>query len=91
MTVCHVPDDQRLAFADGVDDSLDDHVMDCDFCQAFLADLWQDELDRDLTEPVMKMIGLEELVMEIIKLGGGILARYGEAAKTYGAGREPEE
>ena len=91
MTVCQVPDDQRVAFADGIDDSLDEHVMDCDFCQAFLADLWQHELDKDLTEPVMKIIDLEELVMEIIKLGGDILARYGEAAKVYGAGREPEE
>lgn len=91
MIDCRVEDAQRLAFADGVDDSIDSHVMECDRCQAFLAELWEGDLQNDLTDPVMKAIGLEELLIEIVKLGGGILARYGRAAKTYGGGVESEQ
>lgn len=91
MIECHIEDAQRIAFAEGEDDTIDAHVMECDRCQAFLAELWEGDLQTDLTEPVMKAIGLEELVIEIVRLGGDILARYGRAAKTYGTGIESDE
>ena len=79
MTVCAITDVQRIDFAEGVDDSIDEHVMTCDECQAFLAELWSGQLQSDLSEPVMRVVGLEEFVIAVIKEGGGILARIGEA------------
>ncbi len=88
MTVCAITDIQRIDFAEGVDDSIDEHVMTCDECQAFLAELWTGQLQTDLSEPVMRVVGLEEFVIAVIKEGGGILARIGEALRVYGMGDE---
>ena len=88
MTGCEITDIQRVDFAEGVDDSIDDHVMNCDECQAFLAELWDGQLQTDLSEPVMRVVGLEEFVIAVIKEGGGILARIGEALRVYGLGEE---
>lgn len=88
MTSCEITDIQRVDFAEGVDDSIDEHVMTCDECQAFLAELWDGQLQSDLSEPVMRVVGLEEFVIAVIKEGGGILARIGEALRVYGLGEE---
>ena len=88
MTACAITDIQRIDFAEGVDDSIDEHVMTCDECQAFLAELWHGQLQTDLSEPVMRVVGLEEFVIAVIKEGGGILARIGEALRVYGMGDE---
>lgn len=88
MTTCAISDIQRIDFAEGVDESIDEHVMTCDECQAFLAELWDGQLEHDLSEPVMRVVGLEEFVIAVIKEGGGILARIGEALRVYGLGEE---
>ena len=90
MTTCGISDLQRLDFAEGVDDSIDEHVMTCDECQSFLAELWEDQLQVDLTEPVMRMVGLEEFLIAVIKESGGILARIAHALRVYGMGEESE-
>lgn len=90
MTTCGISDIQRIEFAEGVDDTIDEHVMTCDECQAFLAELWEGQLQTDLTEPVMRMIGLEEFLIAVIKEGGGILARIAHALRVYGMGEESE-
>ena len=90
MTTCGISDIQRIDFAEGVDDSIDEHVMTCDECQAFLAELWEGQLQKDLTEPVMRMVGLEEFVIAVIREGGGILARIAHALRVYGMGEESE-
>ena len=88
MNHCTITDIQRIDFAEGIDDSIDEHVLTCDQCQAFLAELWDGQLENDLTEPVMRVVGLEEFVIAVIKEGGGILARIGEALRVYGMGEE---
>ncbi|MBT8211815.1 MAG: hypothetical protein HKN80_02300 [Acidimicrobiia bacterium] len=88
MTVCAITDIQRIDFAEGADDSIDEHVMTCDECQDFLAELWHGQLQTDLSEPVMRVVGLEEFVIAVIKEGGGILARIGKALRVYGMGEE---
>jgi hypothetical protein len=90
MTTCRITDIQRIDFAEGLDNSIDEHVMTCDRCQAFLAELWEGQLERDLTEPVMRMVGLEEFFIAVIKEGGGILARIARALRVYGMGEESE-
>ena len=90
MTTCDISDVQRIDFAEGVDESIDEHVMTCDECQAFLAELWRGQLQTDLSEPVLRLVGLEEFVIAVIKEGGGILARFGEALRVYGLGEEGE-
>ena len=88
MNSCTITDVQRIDFAEGMDDSIDEHVLTCDQCQAFLAELWDGQLETDLSEPVMRVVGLEEFVIAVIKEGGGILARIGEALRVYGMGEE---
>jgi hypothetical protein len=88
MNHCTITDVQRIDFAEGIDDSIDEHVLTCDQCQAFLAELWDGQLENDLSEPVMRVVGLEEFVIAVIKEGGGILARIGEALRVYGMGEE---
>lgn len=88
MNACTITDVQRIDFAEGIDDSIDEHVLTCDRCQAFLAELWDGQLVNDLSEPVMRVVGLEEFVIAVIKEGGGILARIGEALRVYGMGEE---
>ncbi len=64
--------------------------MTCDYCQDFLAELWAGQLQTDLTGPVMRVVGLEEFVVAVVKEGTGILARLAEALRVYGLGREEE-
>lgn len=85
---CDITDAQRFDFAEGADNSIDEHVMTCDECQEFLAALWEGQLSRDLTDEVMTVVGLEEFVIAVLKEGGGILARLARALKTYGLGRD---
>ena len=85
---CDITDAQRFDFADGSDDSIDEHVMTCDECQEFLAALWEGQLSRDLTDEVMTVVGLEEFVIAVLKEGGGILARLARALRTYTMGRD---
>lgn len=86
MSTCTITDIQRIDFAEGEDNSIDEHVLTCDECQAFLAELWEGQLTTDLSEPVMRVVGLEEFLIAVIKEGGGILARIGEALRVYGLG-----
>ena len=88
MSSCTITDIQRIDFAEGEDNSIDEHVLTCDVCQSFLAELWEGQLETDLSEPVMRVVGLEEFVIAVIKEGGGILARIGEALRVYGMGEE---
>lgn len=89
-TTCGITDVQRFDFAEGTDDSIDEHVMTCDECQEFLAALWEGQLSRDLTGEVMTIVGLEEFVIAVLREGGGILSRIAEALRVYGMGREDD-
>ena len=84
MRSCQTSDDLLFAFVDGLDESLDDHVADCDECQAFLAELWQGELTTDLTEPVMERIRLAEFIANVAKFGADVAAAMGRAVVEYG-------
>ena len=93
---CGVGDGVLYDFADGlmVDSSrvsvpeavIDAHVANCDECQAFLAEVWDGELETDLVEPVMRVVELERFLIDLVRLGSGIVARFIEAAKRYGLG-----
>jgi len=90
---CEVHDDRLIAFADGLDFDIDfdNHVADCEECQAFLAELWEGELEADLVEPIVAMIRLELFVIEAAKLGSGIVADMLQAFTRYldpGLGKE---
>ena len=88
MRTCNTTDDLLFAFVDGLDESLDDHVAGCDECQAFLAELWQGELQADLTEPVMERIRLAEFVANAARFGADVAAAMGRAIVAYGPGAE---
>ena len=88
MNACTITDVQRIDFAEGIDDSIDEHVLTCDQCQAFLAEMCEGKLANDLSEPLMREVGLEEFFFAEINEGGGILARIGEALRVYGMGEE---
>lgn len=93
---CGVVDEVLFDFADGGDVGVvtaweaealvDDHVADCDECQAFLAEVWSGALELDLTEPVIRIIEMERLLIDIAKLGTGILAEFAQALLRYGGG-----
>ena len=53
-----------------------------------LAELWQGELERDLTEPVIKRIRFDQFVREIVALGSDVAFRLAEAAVEYTVGRD---
>ena len=86
MRACKTTDDLLFAFVDGLNDGLDEHVANCDECQAFLAELWQGELAEDLAEPVMARIRLADFVSDVAKLGFDIAAAMGRGILTYGPG-----
>ena len=88
MRSCQTTDDLLFAFVDGLDESLDDHVLDCDECQAFLAELWQGELPQDLSEPVMERIRLAEFVANVAKFGADVAAAMGRAFVEYSPGAD---
>lgn len=93
---CGVADGVLFDFADGlvVDSArvtvpeieVDAHVAGCDGCQAFLAELWDGQLETDLVEPVLRIVELERFLIDLARLGSGIVARFIEAAKRYGLG-----
>ena len=82
---CEVHDDRLIAFAGGVDFEIDfdEHVADCDECQAFLAELWEGGLDHDLVEPIVAIIRLELFLIEAAKLGSGVVADMFQALARY--------
>ncbi len=101
MRACRVNDAVLYDFADGVvvdlarievpESDIDAHVESCDDCQAFLAELWAGELETDLVEPVLRICELERFLIDVAKLGSGILAELVEAAKRYGLGARNDD
>ena len=101
MRSCLVDDAVLYDFADGVavadpgivvrEADIDAHVAGCDECQAFLAELWDGDLETDLVEPVLRVVELERFLLDVAKLGTGIVAELIEAAKRYGFGVESNE
>jgi hypothetical protein len=93
---CGVADGVLYDFADGLmidsgrvavpEIDVDAHVANCDECQAYLAELWDGELATDLVEPVLRIVELERFLIDLTKLGAGIVGRFIEAAKRYGLG-----
>jgi len=98
---CHVDDGVLYDFADGIvidisrisvpENAIDAHVADCDECQAFLAEVWDGELETDLVEPVLRIVELERFLLDVAKLGSGILSELIEAAKRYGLGVKDDD
>ena len=86
MRDCRTSDELLFDFVDGIDVSLDEHVASCDECQGFLAELWQGELDTDLTEPIMHRIRLSEFAADVARMGADIMAAFGRAIVAYGPG-----
>ena len=82
MRACHTTDERLFDFVDGIED-LDAHVATCDECQAFLAELWQGELGRDLSEPVKQKIRFDQFLSEIVGLGVNIVTALGRATAEY--------
>lgn len=80
---CAVRDEQLVAFAAGVDFDLDAHVVTCEQCQDFLAELWDGGLDHDLVEPVVAAIRLELFLLDAARLGSGIVADMLQALMRY--------
>ena len=79
---CGISGADLRSFAAG-DTALDDHVPECDECQVFLADLWSGGLERDLSEPVVRLLLLEEFLHETGRLGFDMASRYGKAMARY--------
>lgn len=80
---CLIQDDQLRAFAAGVDFDLDEHVETCDECQAFLAELWDGDLEHDLVEPVVQYLRLELYLIDVVSEASGLAARMARAALRY--------
>ena len=57
---CNVTDDTRIEFALGNSAELDEHLDTCSECQDFLSILWSDEMDRDLSVPVLNALKLQQ-------------------------------
>jgi len=101
MRSCLVNDAVLYDFADGVpvatgriavpEADIDAHVATCDECQAFLAELWDGDLEADLVEPVLRVVELEQFLVDVARLSTGIVAELVEAAKRYGLGVENDE
>lgn len=66
------------------EENIDEHIAQCDECQAFLSELWAGSLDTDLSEPVVRILELEKFLVDTAKLGGGMLADLMRAISTYG-------
>jgi hypothetical protein len=101
MRACRVNDAVLYDFADGVtvdiarisvpETDIDAHVAGCDECQGFLAELWAGELETDLVEPVLRVVELERFLLDVARLGTGIVAELIEALRRYGLGARRDE
>ena len=80
---CLIRDDQLVAFAAGYEFDLDEHVADCDECQAFLAELWDGELENDLVQPVVQYLRMELFLIDVARTGTGLAARMAKAMLRY--------
>ena len=80
---CLVRDDQLVAFAAGYEFDLDEHVAGCDECQAFLAELWDGELENDLVQPVVQYLRMELFLIDVARTGTGLAARMAQAMLRY--------
>lgn len=87
MRTCHTTDERLFGFVDGIED-LDSHVASCDECQAFLAELWEGELSRDLRPPVIRRIRFDQFLSEIVGLGVNIVGAMGRATAEYTFGAD---
>lgn len=91
MRSCATADERLYAFVDGLDESLDDHVVGCDECQAFLADLWIGELKTDLTDPVLRQIAFEKFLSDVARLGFDVAGAMARGAIEYTVGRDERD
>lgn len=88
---CDLTVEQRIAFAAGESTEVGEHILTCDECQLFLAELWGETLSRDLTPQVMRALELEQFVLDVTKLGGSVLARFAQAMAVYLLGKRASE
>lgn len=84
---CVVTDDQLVSFADGESSDIEDHIFTCDECQADLALLWEDLLEVNVAEPVLRAIRIDWLVSGMLSTGVGVASRITTAAVHYLMGR----
>ena len=84
---CGITDEQLVAFADGTITDIEDHVFSCDHCQADLALVWEDALDINVAEPVVKAVRLDWLVSGVMATGMGVAGRIASALVHYLTGR----
>lgn len=88
MTTCNITDDGRIDFALGTSTELDDHIETCSECQDYLAQLWSEDLDVDLSGPVLEALRLQQFLESVIGLAADIAEDLGRAALRYGAGND---
>ncbi len=88
MTTCSVSDDGRIDFALGASTELDEHIETCAECQDYLAQLWSDDLDVDLSVPILQALRLQQFLESVIGLAADIAEDLGRAALRYGAGSD---
>lgn len=55
-----------------------------------LAAIYQGELDRDLTDPVIRQIRFDQFLREVVRLGADIATRMGSAAIEYSVGGDAD-
>ncbi|MBT8201436.1 MAG: hypothetical protein KJO36_13055 [Acidimicrobiia bacterium] len=88
MTACNITDDGRIEFALGTSTELDEHIETCSECQDYLAQLWSDELDVDLSVQIVQALRLQQFLESVIGLAADIAEDLGKAALRYGAGND---
>jgi hypothetical protein len=88
MRDCRTSDERLFAFVDGVETDLDEHVAACQYCQEFLAELWEGELQTDLSESVLRRIRFDEFLRELGRLTTDVAAAMARALIEYGPGGE---
>lgn len=84
---CVITDDQLVSFADGETSEIEDHIFTCEECQADLALLWDDLLEVNVAEPVLRAIRIDWLVSGMLSTGVGVASRITSAAVHYLTGR----
>ena len=86
MRNCGVTDGSLALFAWGDipgEGALEEHILGCAECQAHLDLLWSEELDRDLSIPVLRAIKLDRLVWSILSSSAAVLGRLKSAFWDY--------